>query len=84
MTGSAMSAPEIGHRNASGTGWATQASERAGEAGPGGGADDLNEGEHGALVVRWNGSFQRRGRAAPMERRTAARGGWGVYAGSLW
>lgn len=50
--------------------------------GGGGGAaeaDDLDEGEHGALLlpppppaaalmVRWNGSFQRRGRAAPMDR----------------
>ena len=76
MTGSAMSAPEIGHRNSSGTASAAHASERAGEAGPGGAADDLDEGEHGvlpppppaALMARWNGSFQRRGRAAPMDR----------------
>jgi hypothetical protein len=77
MTGSAMSAPEIGHRNSSGTASAAHASDRAGEAGPGAAANDLDEGEHGALppppppaalMERWNGSFQRRGRAAPMDR----------------
>ena len=80
MTGSAISAPEIGHRNSSGTASAAHASDRAGDAGAGA-ADDLDDGEHGALVpplaARWNGSFQRRGSAAPMGRRVG--GGLLVY-----
>ena len=69
--------------NSSGTASAAHASERAGEAGAGA-ADDLDEegdGEHGVLVpppaALWNGSFQRRGRAAPMGRRVG--GGLLVY-----
>jgi hypothetical protein len=76
MTGSAISAPEIGHTNSGGTASSSaHAADRAGENGAPA-ADDLldGDGEVGALLppLRWNGSFQRLGRAAPMDRR-----GWG-------